>query len=48
MFQVRVLVVESVDQPIRLLRLVMSFGAGKLEIAATKSGFIFEPSWLTM
>ena len=36
------------NSPIRLLRLVMSYGAGKLEIAVTKSGFIFKPSWLTM
>ena len=34
--------------PIRLLRFVMSFGAGNFEIAATSSGFIFDPSWLTM
>ena len=34
--------------PIKLLRFVISFGAGNFEMAATKSGFIFEPSLLTM
>ena len=38
----------QLTRPIKLLRFVRSFGAGNFAIAATRSGFIFEPSLLTM